>query len=83
MRITLTMQPSGSTTTIFGQPEEINQYTAGDHLIRNFGVPGQERWRFLRVSNGVAGEWTGDYATAEAARVSLQQDLDDRPPVAS
>jgi hypothetical protein len=75
MRITLTMQPSGYTTTIFGQPDEVNQYTVGDHLIRNLGVPGQERWRFLPISKGVSGDWSRDCPTADAARAALQQYL--------
>lgn len=34
-------------------------------------------WRILRVINGVQGEWTGEYATADDALAALERVLVD------
>jgi hypothetical protein len=34
------------------------------------------KWRILRTRNGVRGEWTGDYATADEALAALQKEFD-------
>ena len=31
------------------------------------------RWQVLRIKNGVTGDWTGEYASAEQAFADIQQ----------
>lgn len=37
------------------------------YLIADFGGPRWPRWRVLQVKNGVSGEWTGKFGSADAA----------------
>jgi hypothetical protein len=34
-------------------------------------------WQFLRIRNDKAGEWRGDYATADDALAGLEAEIDD------
>jgi hypothetical protein len=36
-------------------------------LIRNFGTRYRNRWRILRIKDGVSGHWMGNYASTDEA----------------
>jgi len=40
-------------------------------LIANFEGRNEDRWRILRMKDGVSGEWMGSYKTAEQALAQL------------
>jgi len=43
------------------------------HLIADFGGPGWPRWRVLKVKNGISGEWTGKFESADAALACVSE----------
>ena len=43
--------------------------------IANFGAPHRQDWRILRARNGVQTDWTGQFESADAALVVLQEEF--------
>jgi len=51
---------------------EVNGRTPGEKvLIADFGGPSWHWWRVLQVKNGISGDWTGKFGSAEAALASF------------
>lgn len=40
-------------------------------FIANFGGRNEDRWKILRVKEGISGEWMGNHETAEQALAEL------------
>lgn len=56
---------------------EVQQLPPGERAwIANFGGRYRESWRILRAKGEFQSDWSGDYATAEAALAALQRELD-------
>jgi len=53
---------------------EVQNLPPGEEaFISNFGGCYQDRWRVLRIKEGVTGRWAGNYATAPEALATLSQ----------
>jgi hypothetical protein len=42
-------------------------------FIANFGNRRRDSWRLLRIKDGVQGDWTGNYTTADDAVAAYEQ----------
>jgi hypothetical protein len=43
-------------------------------FIANFGAPNRDDWRLLQAKEGVQGNWTDSYKSAEEALAVLQEE---------
>jgi hypothetical protein len=82
MSITLTKYETGwlRSGPVFGSGRafrfRVGCLPAGEEAhINNFGAPNRDDWQILRIRNGVQGDWTGHFESADSALAELQQEI--------